>query len=104
MMINAFNKGGFNDEDLCPYVPQNGTAAVTADSSPFLFGAYRELGHYYAKRLGWFFGPDIDRPRVDAVTRHARYRAVIEDQMQHSLIPVTRFVDGKAGPIAVCLR
>ena len=104
MMINAFNKGGFNDDDLCPYVPQNGTAAVTADSSPFLFGAYRELGHYYAKRLGWFFGPDIDRPRVDAVTRQARYRAVIEDQMQHSLIPVTRFVDGKAGPIAVCLR
>jgi hypothetical protein len=95
MMINAFNKGGFDDEDLCPYVPQNGTAAITADSSPFLFGAYRDLGSYYATQLRWFFGSDSVRPMGDIVTRHNRYRQVIESQMQDALIPVTRFVDGK---------
>jgi hypothetical protein len=103
MMINAFNKGGFDDEDLCPYVPQNDTAALTADSSPYLFGAYRELGIYYARQLRWFFGPDGIQPIDDAVRKN-RYRQGLERQMHNPLIPVTRFGDGKAGPIGLCLK
>lgn len=104
MMINAFNKGGIDDDDLCPYVPQNGTAAITGDSSPFLFGAYRELGHYYARQLGWFFGVGVEQLPVDTGLRQARYREEIAYQMKNALIPMARVSDGKAGPIAVCLR
>lgn len=46
VMIDAFNEAGYNKTDLCPHFPQGSTVLITLDSSPFLFGVYRELGRY----------------------------------------------------------
>ncbi|NOU08492.1 MAG: patatin-like phospholipase family protein, partial [Nitrospira sp.] len=76
MMIDAFGKSGYNEIDLCPYAPQGSTVGMTADSSPFLLGAYRELGRYYARQIGWFFGKLNGQPVSDQL-KHERYRHAI---------------------------
>jgi hypothetical protein len=45
--------------------PQHGTATMTANSSPYLFGAYKELGRFYAHFLR-FEGSDEHR-RIEAL-------------------------------------
>lgn len=99
MMIDAFNKDGYNRTDRCPHAPQHSTLLMTADSSPFLLGAYRELGRYYARQLGWFFGKEV----ADQL-RQARYRDAILYQGNNPLRPEPiKVQDTKAGIVGSCL-
>lgn len=45
--VNAQGKGMASDG--CPHFPQHSTDVVTLDSSPWIYGAMRDLGAYYAK-------------------------------------------------------
>lgn len=51
---NFSNSAGIAS-DGCPNFPQFGTVALTADSSPWIYGAMRDLAAYYAMRISWFF-------------------------------------------------
>ncbi len=103
LMIDAFNEGGFNKTDLCPHFPQGGTIGITASSSPFLFGAYRELGRHYARQLGWFFREEEKHP-ISEQLRHDRFQHEISYQGLHPLIPkIIRAEDTKAGEPGACL-
>lgn len=104
MMVNAFTENGRHKVDQCPYVPQNSTAFLTADSSPFLFGAYRELGRYYARQLGWFFGKVDEQPIGDQL-KLDRYRRAISYQRENPLRPEQiELKDSKAGRVGACLQ
>ena len=50
--------------DGCPFFPQHATVMMTADSSPWVYGAMRDLGAYYAQRINWFFSK-ADPQQVD---------------------------------------
>ncbi|HEY0289392.1 MAG TPA: patatin-like phospholipase family protein [Pseudomonas sp.] len=52
-------------KDGCPEFPQYGTVNMTVDSSPWMYGATRDLAAYYSSRVNWFFenGKDIDAGR-----------------------------------------
>jgi hypothetical protein len=52
--INFANSDGMAS-DGCPNFPQYGTVALTMDSSPWIYGAMRDLAAYYTKRVNWFF-------------------------------------------------
>ena len=52
--INFANSGGMAS-DGCPNFPQFGTVALTMDSSPWIYGAMRDLAAYYTTRVSWFF-------------------------------------------------
>ncbi|SPZ04944.1 Patatin-like phospholipase [Pseudomonas luteola] len=54
LRANIFNEKGIAS-DGCPYFPQFETKVVTMDSSPWIFGAMRDLATYYTKRVTWFF-------------------------------------------------
>lgn len=54
MMRNAFVEDGIAS-DGCPHFPQHPTVMMTADSSPWMYGAMRDLGAYYASQIKWFF-------------------------------------------------
>jgi hypothetical protein len=99
MMIDAFHEDGYNEIDRCPHTPQHSTLLMTADSSPFLLGAYRELGRYYARQLGWFFGREVNDQ-----LRRARYRDAILRQGRNPLRPEPiKVQDAKAGVVGSCL-
>lgn len=99
MMINAFDEDGYNEIDRCPHFPQHSTHLMTADSSPFLLGAYRELGRYYARQLGWFFGKEVNDQ-----LRQTRYRVEISHQGKNPLRPeLINVQDTKAGVVGSCL-
>ncbi|URM26313.1 patatin-like phospholipase family protein [Pseudomonas frederiksbergensis] len=58
--VYAFISKNFNNSagiasDGCPNFPQFGTVALTADSSPWIYGAMRDLAAYYTTRVSWFF-------------------------------------------------
>jgi len=100
LMQNSSNGNGINGSDRCPYIPQNDTKWITANSSPFLFGAYRELGRYYARQLGWFFGHGSN-----ASQKRARYREAVAYQDNNRLKPGTIAKEGgKAGTIGDCFK
>lgn len=42
-------------KDDCPHFPQYGTVAMTVDSSPWMYGAMRDLAAYYTGRVGVLF-------------------------------------------------
>lgn len=100
LIANSTNDNGKNGSDGCAYVPQNDTAGFTTNSSPFLFGAYRELGRYYARQLGWFFGDGSN-----ASQRRARYREAVAYQKENGLKPekITK-EGGKAGDPGDCFK
>ena len=74
IIANASGEGGLEEVDGCPYIPQNSTVNLTADSSPYLFKAYRELGRYYARQLGWFFGDSDSKRMVDEALRRSAFK------------------------------
>jgi hypothetical protein len=63
---NGLNSSAIND-DHCPEFPQYGTINMTADSSPWMYGAIRDLAAYYSSRVNWFFehGSEVDQDRFD---------------------------------------
>lgn len=100
LIQNSSTANGINGSDGCPYIPQNDTKWITANSSPFLFGAYRELGRYYARQLGWFFGHGSN-----ASQKRARYREAVAYQDNNRLKPDTIAKEGgKAGTIGDCFK
>lgn len=60
-------KGPGLDKNGCPIFPQYKTVAMTANSSPWMYGAMRDLASYYAERVSWFFNEhgDLDKARFD---------------------------------------
>lgn len=105
LIANASNEKGINAEDGCPLLPQHDTKRITANSSPFLLGAYRELGRYYARQLGWFFGNGQGAHPVSEALRGKRYRWAIEYQFSHQLPAEPISKSGrKAGPVGNCLN
>lgn len=60
-------KGPGLDKSGCPIFPQYSTVAMTANSSPWMYGAMRDLASYYAERVSWFFNEhgDLDKARFD---------------------------------------
>lgn len=92
LMMNTFAAG----QPKRGAFPQLGTASVTANSSPWIFGAYRELGRHYARQLGWFWGIDAQENTIDQTTRHTRYHNTIMQQLRYPLLPVkTSNLDAK---------
>ncbi len=105
LIANASNEAGIDTDDGCPYFPQHDTKLITANSSPSLFGAYRELGRYYARQLGWFFGNGQGAHPVSEALRGERYRWAIEYQFSHQLPakPISKR-GRKAGLVGNCLN
>lgn len=68
--------------------PQLGTASLTANSSPWVFGAYRELGRYYARQLGWFWEFTGDDTAVNEALRQARFKEAVKNQWLHPVLPM----------------
>lgn len=68
--------------------PQLATANMTAKFSPWIFGAYRELGRYYARQLAWFWGVDAQKKTIDQTTRDHRYQDVLGQQLLSPLVPI----------------
>lgn len=98
------NKEGTNKNDGCPYFPQSSTVDITTNSSPFLYGAYRELGRYYARQLGWFFGGESEHRPLNDATMQSRYDSVLAYQWKHPMEPAPIFgPDEKAGVSGACL-
>lgn len=60
---NGPGTSGMANDD-CPHFPQYGTVAMTVDSSPWMYGAMRDLAAYYTGRVGALFdaqgGVDIN--------------------------------------------
>ena len=54
-MDNSFEGIGINSQDGCPHFPQYSTPAMTVNSSPWLYGALKELGRYYSDSLSYFY-------------------------------------------------
>jgi hypothetical protein len=97
MMWNAFVPEATNDTDKCPHFPQISTVAMTTNSSPWIYGALRELARYYARQLGWFFEkPEDGNAETAAITRE-RFRTVITYQNKHPIKP-SRVMIGLLGP------
>jgi len=57
--------------DRCPQFPQYGTVAMTVDSSPWMYGAMRDLAAYYAQRVAALFDA---QGRVDTQLFEAELR------------------------------
>lgn len=84
LMKNSFVSGKPKQKGF----PQLSTAALTANSSPWVFGAYRELGRYYARQLGWFWGiTGTDRAGNKAL-RQARFTEAVKNQWLHPVLPI----------------
>lgn len=104
MIFNALTNDGTKKLDACPYFPQSSTVDTTTNSSPTLYGAYRELGRYYARQLGWFFGQPDGMQRVDTYTMDKRYHTALAYQVKHAIKPNrVRKSGGKAGKFGDCL-
>ncbi|MCS8153520.1 patatin-like phospholipase family protein [Pseudomonas aeruginosa] len=54
LKLNGGSGPGLNSEG-CPVFPQYSTVGMTVNSSPWMYGAMRDLASYYAKRISWFF-------------------------------------------------
>jgi len=104
MMMNAFTGAGINNDDKCPHFPQPSTVYMTINSSPWLYGASKELARYYSRQLGWFFGTRV----INEEMRNARFHAVVDYQSKHQMRParVNKRIFGvteKAGESRWCL-
>lgn len=66
------SKGPGLDKSGCPIFPQYSTVAMTANSSPWMYGAMRDLASYYAERVSWFFNNqgDLDNARFEQEMRY----------------------------------
>lgn len=84
LMKNSFVSGKPKQKGF----PQIGTAPLTANSSPWLYGAYRELGRYYARQLGWFWELAGNDTAGNEALRQARFAEVIKSQQQRPLLPI----------------
>ncbi|MHC8376439.1 patatin-like phospholipase family protein [Pseudomonas sp. MDT1-16] len=64
--------------DGCPNYPQFGTVALTMDSSPWIYGAMRDLAAYYSNRVSWFFaeGGAVQEDRFLEELRYQRGNAM----------------------------
>lgn len=89
MMKNAFVDAATNDTDHCPHFPQISTVAMTTNSSPWIYGASRELARYYARQLGWFFAPQA--------ATDERFQAAVTSQTAHPMTPASVDI-GVLGP------
>lgn len=68
MHNNSFDKGAVNSNDGCPEFPQYSTVNMTLNSSPWIYGASRELGDYYSRQLSWFYnGKELNVVRFNEV-------------------------------------
>jgi len=64
--VNANDKGMASDG--CPHFPQHPTDMMTLDSSPWIYGAMRDLGAYYAKQINTLFiNGEVDTSRFNEV-------------------------------------
>lgn len=101
MMKNAFVDVATNDTDQCPHFPQISTVAMTTNSSPWIYGASRELARYFARQLGWFFEPEASTDE--------RFRAAVASQAAHPMTPASVDIGSlgptvKAGEYRSCLN
>lgn len=80
MMRNIFDEKQGIASDGCPHFPQHTTAMMTSDSSPWMYGAMRDLGAYYASQIKWFFN-HTDGHHVD----EKRFNEVVLDQQAKPL-------------------
>lgn len=103
ILNNSFDRDKTDRNDGCPYFPQNSTVSMTANSSPWLYGAYRELGRYYARQLGWFFSGDnyqqiFEKKYMDVIRYQAEYSS-----MDHQPYNPNLFSSTKAGEKKDCM-
>ena len=102
IVYNSFSGGGINEKDKCPYFPQHSTINLTVNSSPWIYGASRELGRYYARQLGWFFGQGL----ADAETTKRFERAIyiqMQNPIPHDKVKAGLLFTNKAGPTGDCM-
>lgn len=83
LMKNSFEKIGINKTDGCPHFPQYSTSAITVNSSPWLYGALKELGRYYAGSLSYFY--DSSTNTFDK----GRFESILLQQSNTKIIPIT---------------
>jgi hypothetical protein len=77
-MRKNFGDSKGTDSDGCPSFPQYGTVALTLDSSPWIYGAMRDLAAFYAARVSWFFSPDgvVQEDKYLEELRYQRFNAM----------------------------
>ena len=78
LMVNGFGRGKAARDD-CPGFPQNSSTLMTANSSPSLYGAYRELGRWHARQVRYFFD--------GRVLNTDRFNTVLRRQESHKMTP-----------------
>jgi len=81
LMTNANSEKG-TASDGCPHFPQHPTDMVTMDSSPWIYGAMRDLGAYYARQISWF----LDRSVSKDVSAE-RFNEALQNQSRDPLEP-----------------
>lgn len=96
---NAFKGLGINSTDGCPHFPQYSTITMTLKSSPWMYGASRELGRRYARQLGWFF-------QADKAINDSRFIEALRFQADHPIedkITIPKFMNAaKSGEPRDC--
>jgi hypothetical protein len=60
--------------DGCAHFPQHATDMMTLDSSPWIYGAMRDLGSYYAKQINTLFiNGEVDTSKFQVVLDYQKY-------------------------------
>lgn len=81
LLINGFGRGA-TTKDSCPGFPQNSSVVMTANSSFSLYGAYRELGRWYARQVRYFISSGkLDKARFDDVMKWQGSAAMIPKEV-----------------------
>lgn len=84
--VNAQDKGMASDG--CPHFPQHATDMMTLDSSPWIYGAMRDLGSYYAKQINTLFtNGELNVSKFDSVLefqKNSRLQPKIISDLKHA--------------------
>jgi hypothetical protein len=84
--VNAQERGMASDG--CPHFPQHATDMMTLDSSPWIYGAMRDLGSYYAKQINTLFiNGEVDTSKFQVVLdyqKHSRLEARLISDFEHA--------------------
>ncbi len=99
---NFFTPEGIVKGDKCPHFPQFSTVTMTINSSPWMYGALRELARYYARQASRYIAPGTGLVDVAAFNEDLRRqaRSPIPSQPGHSGLLYTL----KAGTPGDCLN
>lgn len=98
---NAYASAG-TESDGCPNFPQYATVGMTINSSPWMYGAMRDLAAYYAQRVSWFF-PDGKSLNENNFARELEFQKsdlIPRDPIDYKLKRL--FYTPKAGAFAKC--